>query len=130
VSFDVFMRGFRAGDAADGDGAAAVAVLAPLVTNRDARWAHVTATDGEADVFGIDEPATGLTFHHASGRAIWQVMFDVARAGGFVVMPVGGPTCVPPGVAVEDVPDGHDGDVRTVTTGDELRRAITGIPDP
>ena len=130
MSFDVFMRAFRAGEATDGDGAAAVEVLASLVTERDERWARVTATEGESDVFGIDEPASGLTFHHSSGRAIWQVMFDVARAGGFVVMPVGGPTCVPPGVAVEDVPDGHDGDVRTVTTGDELRRAITGVPDP
>jgi hypothetical protein len=41
------------------------------------------------------------------------------------MMPVGGPTCVPPGVAVEDLPEGLAGDVRTITAGDDLRRVIS-----
>lgn len=124
MSFDIFMGAFRGGDAVDGNGAAVVTVLTPLFTERDGDWARVTTTDGGSDVFGIDEPASGLTFNHTTGQAIWAVLFDVARRGGFTVMPVGGPACLPPGVAAEDLPAGLAGDVRTITSGDDLRRII------
>jgi hypothetical protein len=115
---------FRGGDAVDGNGDAVATVLAPLITDRDGNWARVTTLDGGSDVFGVNEPASGLTFNHTTGRAIWAVMFDVARLGGFTVMPVGCPACVPPGVAVEDLPENVARDVRSIATGDVLRRAI------
>jgi hypothetical protein len=130
VSYDTFMGAFRDGDAADGDGAAVVTLLAPLITDRHVNWARITTTDGGSDVFGIDEPGSGLMFNHTTGRAIWAVMFDIARLGGFTVMPVGGPTCLPPGVAVEDLPEGLAGDVRTITAGDDLHRFIVASRPP
>jgi hypothetical protein len=124
VSFDIFLQGFRDGDAADGDGDSALTVLEPLITRRETDWVRVTTADGGSDVFGIDEPASGLMFNRISGRAIWSVIFDVARLAGFAVMPVGCSTCVPPGMAVRDLPDDLATDVQTVATGDDLRRLI------
>lgn len=49
---------------------------------------------GDADAYGLDDLSTGLMFTHLSGRAIWDVVFDVTRAGGFVVMPIGCPVGV------------------------------------
>ena len=89
MSFDVYLQGFRNGESADGDGAKVRAALEPFIVDSGETSAHVAAADGGAEVHGLDDPSTGLMFAHLSGRAIWDVVFDVARAGGFVVMPMG-----------------------------------------
>ncbi len=91
MSFDVFLQGFRRGDAADGEGAAVMRVLSPHIAERSEHWARLVIDDGDAEVFGIADPETGLLFNHVSGRLMWSVIVDVARAAGFVVMPIGCP---------------------------------------
>ena len=54
-------------------------------------WRIVT-DDGEAEVYGSD-PSRGFMFTHASGRRVWDVIYNLARAAGFVVIPVGTPRC-------------------------------------
>ena len=94
LSYDVFLQAFRHGDAATTDGAAAFAILEPRISDRDEGWARVRTADGGADVYGIDDPSTGLMVNHAEGHRIWDVVHDLALAVGYAVMPVGCPTCV------------------------------------
>jgi len=124
VSFDIFMQAFSGGDAAAGDGAAALSVISPLITARESNWARLTTADGGCDVTGLDDATSGLMFNHASGEAIWSLMFDVARLAGYAVMPVGCPTCVPPGLPTLDLPDELRDEVATIASGDDLRRVV------
>jgi hypothetical protein len=62
--------------------------------------------------------------NHASGRQIWDVMFELARAAGFVVFPVGCPTCVIDDVSIEHLPDELASDVAIVRSGQDLLDAV------
>lgn len=124
MSFDIFLQGFRAGDAADGDGAAALSVLEPLILERDGSWARIGTADGEADVYGLDSPETGLMFNHVTGRAAWDVIHAVASDAGFVVMPVGCPTLVVDDARRAELPDGLADEVVLVRSGADILDAI------
>jgi hypothetical protein len=124
VSFDIFLQAFRAGDATVGDGEAALELLEPLIVQRENGWARIATADGEADVYGIDDAATGLVFNHVSGVVAYALLFDIARRAGFVVMPVGCPTCVLDYAMQDDLPPEVAVDVVVVGSGDDLRRAI------
>ena len=58
MSFDIFLQGFQHGDAASGDGDAAMEVLAPFITSGDATGWRIVTDDGEAEVYGSD-PSRG-----------------------------------------------------------------------
>jgi hypothetical protein len=124
VSFDIFLRRFEGGEAARADEAAVLGVLAPLIEERGDGWARLCTTDGDADVYRMDDPASGLMVNHASGREIWNVLFELGRAAGFAVMPVGCGTFVISEVALSDLPDGVPEPIAVLTSGDELLRAI------
>ena len=59
MSFDIFFRRFDAGVLARSDSAAVLAVLEPLVDDHGDGWVHITTADGEADVYGMADPASG-----------------------------------------------------------------------
>jgi hypothetical protein len=124
VSFDIFLQRFEGGEAARADEIAVLGVLAPLIEERGDGWARLCTSDGEADVYGIDDPASGLMVNHASDREIWNVLFELCRAAGFAVMPIGCGTFVVSQVGLSDLPDGVPEPIGILTSGDELLRAI------
>jgi hypothetical protein len=124
VSFDIFLQGFRSGQAEDGDGDAAMGVIAPLISDRAKGWVRVATDDGEADVFGVDEPSSGLMFNHVSGAAAWSLIFDVARAAGFAVMPVGCRACVVSADMLRELPEELMADALVISSGDDLLAAV------
>lgn len=129
MSFDVFLQGFEAGDAAPGDGAAAMAVLNPLITERDDHgFARLQTHDGTADVYGIDTPDDGLMFNHVGGRAAWDVIHAVAKAAGFVVMPVGCGTLLVDESLRPQLPEGIPEPVEVIVSGADLLSAIETAP--
>jgi hypothetical protein len=124
VSFDIFLQGFRCGEHELGEGDAAMELIAPLISQRDGGWARLATDDGEADVFGIDQPSTGLMFNHVSGLAAWSLLFEVARVGGFAVMPIGCATCVVDAEMLGELPAELAPDAIVVSSGDELLMAV------
>jgi hypothetical protein len=130
VSFDIFVQGFKNGEAAPGDGEAVMALLDPLIAQRDKGWARIEPEDGAAEVFGVDEPSSGLMFSHVEGRRAWDLIFEVARAAGFVVMPVGCGTLLPDEARRDDLPERVPQPVSLIGSGADLRAAVTGAPDP
>lgn len=118
MSFDIFLQGFRDGDAASGDSDAAMAVLAPFVTSGDDTGWRIATEDGEAEVYGGD-PSRGFMFTHASGRRVWDVIYEVARAAGFVVIPGGCATCVVDSATIAHLPKGLPEPI-VVTSGEQM----------
>jgi hypothetical protein len=124
VSFDIFLKSFRDGDGSTGDGDAALRILDPVIVQREIGWARIVTADGEADVYGIDDAANGLMVNHASGDAVYGFLYDVARSAGFVVMPVGCPTCVVDPAMKAHLPSEIAQHAVVIESGDDLRRII------
>ncbi len=124
VSFDIFLQGFRCGEHELGDGDAAMGLIAPVISQRDGGWARLATGDGEAEVFGIDQPSTGLVFNHVIGLDAWSLLFEVARAGRFAVMPIGCATCVVDAEMLGELPAELAVDAMVVSSGDQLLAAV------
>lgn len=124
MSFDIYLQAFRDGDACEGDGDAALALLRPFIASRDKDFVRLATQDGEADVYGVDDPGNGLTFNHVSGRAAWDLIYAVARSAGFVVMPVDCGSLLPDESFTMHLPDGIPEPIVTVGSGEEILAAV------
>jgi hypothetical protein len=125
MSFDIFLQGFQGGDGADGDYDAANRVLAPYLVNSDSRFEYAlirTPGGDEADVYGVG--GTGLMVNHSTGGEIYDVLYAVAAAGGWAVIPVGCPTCVTSPDLLDHLPDALRDAAIVVASGNEIRLAI------
>jgi hypothetical protein len=123
VSFDVFLQGFAHGQAAPGRPEAALEVLTPFLAAapRDG-FAPLRTGDGEAEAYGVG--GTSLMVAHASGAQIWDLLVSVAKAAGWVIMPVGCPVCLTTDDDAGHLPEDLRPNATVVTTGQELLATI------
>ena len=122
MSFDVILQRFSAEPSAQDDDV--LQVLEGFIEFREEDWVRLRTVDGEADLYGVASPLSGLMVNHLSGRAVWEVVFDLARSFGFAVMPVGCPTCVTEEQQIGDLPPELAGDAIVVSSGAELQRIV------
>jgi hypothetical protein len=125
ISFDVFLQAFHDGDAATVNGPSVIDALARFSTEpvtSDSSW--IRTTDGEAQIFGLDDADSGFMINHASGRVIWDVLVHVADLIGMTIMPIGCPTCVTRPELLEHLPEELKADARVVTSGEQLIAAF------
>ncbi len=128
MSFDIFLMRFSAGRAR-ADRAGAMRILAPLVDGPidDLDVVTIRTLDGDAAVYGLKE-ADSLMFNHVSGQHVWDVMVEVAKAGSYVIMPVGCPTCVVDAADAVELPEVLGDELGTgvliVHSGAELLAAV------
>jgi hypothetical protein len=120
VSFDIF---FERVDGGEADPDAVMAVLEPLVVERGDGFLRIATGDGEADVY-IGRPSDGAMVNHAAGRIVWDVMYDLAVAGGFVVIPVGCGTCVTDDSMRAQLPERAPEPVVTIRSGADLLAVV------
>jgi hypothetical protein len=123
MSFDIFLQAFKAGDGATGDGAAARAVLRPLLPHGEA-GGFIETSDGTADVYGLDDADPGLMFNHVRGRQAWDVIYAAAHAGGFAIMPAGCVTLLPDEAMRNELPEFVPEPVLVIHSGAELLAVI------
>jgi hypothetical protein len=121
VSLDIFLQRF--GPADPRATSALLEALESLIQERGDGWAVIRTTDGAADVYGRDL-RTGFMVNHASGRIVWDVLFELARIGGLAIMPIGCPTVVTDPGAVHHLPPDLLGEVVVVSSGADLLRLI------
>lgn len=120
MSFVIFLQRFD--DDTSAVSSAVRTVLAPFINALEGAFARITTEDGEADVYGIG--TDHLMINHASGKHIWQILIDVARAAHMVIIPIGCPTCVVDPAMIDSLPDELRQDVVRVTSGHELLTMI------
>lgn len=125
MSFDIIFQAFADGEAIDANESAASAVLSSWVTEREPQhqFVRIETPDGGADVYGFGTP-DGLMINHASGRAVWDVMFAVAVACGYSVLPPGCPTCVTAAGQRAHLPTALQDESVVVESGADLLRVV------
>lgn len=126
MSFDIHFLRFEGGVPAEADAVAVEAFLAPFIDRRGEWGATLRTNDGDAELYGLERVGGGCMITHASGRAIWDVMYDLARVGGFAVIPVGCGTCIPPSVDRSDLPPEAPAPITVVSSGRELLNVVLG----
>ena len=124
MGFEIFVQGFKDGDAATRDGEAALAVLDPLISLREETWARISTGDGEVDVFGIDTAAKGLMFSRPQGQQAMDLIYEVARRARFVILPVGCGTLLTVETVRSELPPGVPEPIVHVSSGDDIVAAI------
>jgi hypothetical protein len=85
-------------------------VLAPFIVSSEPehRFVHVRYGDGSADVYPNDDD---MMANHISGTSPWKVLVEGAKAAGWVILPVGCPTCLTDEAQRSHLPEGTDEDV-------------------
>ena len=126
MSFDVYFQGFGGGDAAAGGGDIMRSVLEPFAvrSESDGDFLLVKRGDGWADVYLSADSAMA---NHVSGTEPWQLLVEGATAAGWVILPVGCPTCITDEAQRAHLPDGLDDEVVLVVSGDDLLAVIQGV---
>lgn len=62
--------------------------------------------------------------NHISRERPWELLVRGAQAAGWVILPVGCPTCITDEAQRDHLPEGLDADVVMVKTGEDLLRVI------
>ena len=98
-------------------------VLADYIVREEPEhsFALVEYGDGSADIH-ISPDA--MKADHVTGKDPWDLLVRGAKAAGWVIMPVGRPTCITDPSDRTHLPDGLDDEAILVTTGAELLRVI------
>jgi len=121
MSFDVFFQGYEAGEPTNTGKAAMMALLGPLVRERDFGFVQIHTSDGQADVY-IDDG--GMMVNHVAGSEAWEIMVEGAKAANWVIMPVGCPTYLTREEQRAELPPELADDVVLVESGDDLEDAM------
>ncbi|HEY1106296.1 hypothetical protein MUN74_04450 [Agromyces endophyticus] len=126
MSFEIYLQDF-----ADTPRDRRDAVGPLLRSFTDESGENIRTADGMAAVYGADDdPLTGLMLNHVEGELVWQVIFDLAVAGDWVIMPVGCPVCVVSEAQADSVPpELHDNGVVLVDSGSRLLDVIVNGSD-
>jgi hypothetical protein len=119
VSFDIFFQGFRGGESVPGGGDRMRAVLEPYASQQESpsNFWLVQVGDGTADVYLDDD---NMMANHVSGRDPWELLFKGAQAAGWVIMPVGCPTCLTHEGQLRELPEELQEPVVAVNSGADL----------
>lgn len=98
-------------------------VLAPHIVREETAtsFARVEYRDGGADVY-LD--CDGMLANHIFGTQPWDLLVEGAQAAGWVILPVGCPTCLTNESQRPHLPEGMDLEVTVVGSGAELLSVI------
>jgi hypothetical protein len=124
VSFDVFLQGFRQGDAANADEEKLAGLLQLGLVETPTGLPELRFDDGDASIYGLEDLASGFMVNHVSGRQVWDALVAVVRAADLAIMPVGYAVAVPSETMLSDLPEELRRDAVVVASGDDLLREI------
>jgi hypothetical protein len=123
VSFDVFFQRFDQGAPVPGGGSRMREVLAPYIKREepDTSFLLIEVGDGDADVYLSNDD---MMANHITGRDPWELLVKGAAAAGWVILPLGCPTCLTHEDQEHDLPDELRERVVNVRSGADLLQAI------
>lgn len=122
MSFDIFLQRFMHGQPAAADPVAVLETMKPYAAHDHTM---LMTADGDAAIYGLDDPGAGhLMINHAGGLVIWDVIYELARAGDLVIMPVGCGTLVPCAELISHLPPDLPEPILRVFSGKDVLAAI------
>ena len=124
MSFDIFLERFSASPLGDAEDRTVRSIVDPLIASRGDGWVHIVTDGAAADVYGYGDAIQALMINHAAGDEVWDVIYRIADAGGFAVMPAGCGTLLTPRFDRHSLPDGAPEPVLEVQSGPEILAAI------
>ena len=122
MSFDVFLQAFRDGGTGAADPAVIEEELAAYIAVRDGDFARLVTRDGDGVYtlyYDFEMPLPRLR-----PRTFYDLVVEVARAAGLVILPVGCPACVIDPRDRRHLPLELQGKVVTVQSGADLLAVI------
>lgn len=123
MSFDVHLQRYLDGEWRPGGNDLVRAALEGHLVRGGGEITHVSADDGDAEVYGLDGE-DGFMATHIDGTGVWDLLVLAARAAELVILPVGCPTCVVDPAQVQHLPPELREDVVVVADGAELLHAV------
>lgn len=119
MSFDIYFQGFRGGDPVTGGGDRMLSVIEPFASwqGPPSNFWLVQIGDGTADVYLDDDH---MMANRVSGQDPWGLLVKGAQAAGWVIMPVGCPTCLTQEGQLRELPEGLQESVAVVKSGPDL----------
>lgn len=124
MSFDIVLQRFMHGEPAAADSVAVLRVLGPYAAHDQTM---LLTADGDAAIYGLDDPGAGhLMINHAGGLDIWDVIYELARVAGFVIMPIGCGTLVPGAELIPHLPRELPEPILQVFSGRDVLAAMKG----
>ncbi len=124
MSFDIFVQRFRAGDGAEADAARVRQALAPHLEQVADGFPRLRAGGHTADIYGLDDLASGFMVNHVKDPVIFDVLVEVARVCDLTIIPVGCPTAILREQQRQELPAELAEEAVVVTSGAELERLI------
>jgi hypothetical protein len=123
MGFDIFVQGFRHGEPHERDAKAIRRALAPYLVEMPNGW-NLRFRASDAEIYGVDDLATGFMVTHANGDDIFDLLVHVAAACDLVIYPVGVPAAVTRKEQLDHLPDALRDNAVLVTSGAELIELI------
>jgi hypothetical protein len=121
VSFDVFFQGFVQGELASGGSDAMHRVPQSYIKREESQHQFVlVSVDGDTADVDLDQDL--MMVNQIFGERPWELLVRGARTAGWVVLPVGCPTCITDEAQRDHLPEGLDADAVLVKTGEDLLR--------
>jgi hypothetical protein len=98
-------------------------VLEPFIVSEepDNDFALIKYGDGGADVY-LD--GDHMMANHVTGHRTWDLLVEGAQEAGWVIMPVGCPTCITDEAQRPHLPEGLNEQVEVVRCGADLLKVI------
>lgn len=120
------LQPFLDGEAGRADGELLLSLIAPYVERREDHlgFAVLRFPDGEADLYGLSDPASGLMVNNVSGDAAWSFLVEAASRVDLAILPVGCPTMVCRSDLLAHLPDALRDDAVVVTSGAQVLDVI------
>jgi hypothetical protein len=127
VSYDVFLFRFLNGDTTDIDASHLMALVEPFIIRREEEHDYVrlrAADGGEADLYGVGEPAASLMFSHWSWGDICDLMAKLGRELDMVIIPPDRPAMIAGEQQRPHLPEEFVSEAVVVRAGADIQRAI------
>lgn len=128
MSYDVFVQGFYAGNAAPMP-SSAFDVFRSHVDRTDSEhhfWHVRTPDGGEADIYADVTPGTfhSLMINHFSAGRPLDLLAEFTIQASAVILAPGGPMMLTTEAQRQHLPDGFQSDAIIVRNGDDIRQAL------
>ncbi len=126
MSYDVFLQGFKRGEAAAGGGDVVRAMLAPHVMRAgpERSFGRIEVEDGGADVYLSDDH---MMVNHAGGTAAWDLVVRAAGAANWTILLPDGPSVLTNETQRAELPGDLAEDAVVISSGTDLLGWIASL---